>query len=115
VTFGVSTCQGGKSRTNYAALYPSLKMCPPALNRNVHPSGSTVIGQRAPSRVDVVINTDQLNVPQHSIESCPRTPDVIDAQSLPFGGSVTWGSVAVFCSGESDPGLSAPSAVAAES
>lgn len=59
----------------------------------------------APSRVDAVISTDQLNVPQHSIEPCLWTRNVTDAQSLPFGGSVTRGSVVVFCAGEWDPGL----------
>lgn len=58
-----------------------------------------------PSHVDAVISTDQLNVSQHATEPCLRTQAVTNAQSLPFGGSVTRGSVVVFCFGEWDPGL----------
>ena len=58
-----------------------------------------------PSHVDAVISTDQLNVSQHSIEPYLRTQAVTDVQSPPFGGSVTRGSVVVFCFGEWDPGL----------
>lgn len=115
MTSGVSTCRKGKSIMNYAVLHLSLKMFLPALNPSVHPSGNTVIGQRVPSHVDAVISTDQLNVSQHSIEPYLRTQAVTDVQSPPFGGSVTRGSVVVFCFGEWDPGLSAPSPVAAES
>ncbi len=59
----------------------------------------------AQSHVDAVISTGQWNVLQNSVEPSLRIRNVTGGQNHPFGGHVTWDSVAVFCSGEWDRGL----------